>query len=61
MSDKPCDTRDIITREELGTALRDLNFWWRDSWNSAIAWRGCILHPEDAADDILLAVKKRRA
>lgn len=49
-----------ITRDELTEALRSMRIWARRGKDENTAWRMHVLHPEDAANDILISVEVQR-
>lgn len=50
-----------ITPEELRVALGTVRLWFRTMDSGDVAYRGTILHPVDAADDIMTIVGRMRA
>lgn len=50
-----------ITPEELRVALGTVRLWFRQTDNGEVAYRGTVLHPVDAADDIMAVVGRMRA
>jgi hypothetical protein len=53
-------TTNIISRDELTAALRVMRLWARHGPYENAAWRMLVLHPEEAADDILTAAEEWR-
>ena len=49
-----------ITRDELVKAIKNLRFWLRPESVTGVAFRGFILHPEDAVDDIITGIEHNR-
>lgn len=47
----------MITTDELAEALKRARVWLAPDEQPGVAYRGYILHPEDAARDIMLAVQ----
>jgi len=45
-----------ITEEELRYALKTIRLWFVVDKQASIAHRGHVLHPEDAASDIIIAI-----
>jgi len=50
----------VITREELAEALKKTRVWLVPEEQPGTAFRGFILHPHDAADDIIQAAQLAR-
>lgn len=50
----------MITREELAEALKKTRVWLVPEEQPGTAFRGFILHPHDAADDIIQAAQLAR-
>jgi hypothetical protein len=46
----------MITEEQLLYALKTVRLWIQPEGNLGVAYRGHILHPEDAARDIAIAI-----
>jgi hypothetical protein len=53
-------TAEVFTAEELADALKTVRFWGRVSDSEPIAYRMKVLHPDDAAQDILTGIRVRR-
>lgn len=51
--------RETITVAQLRWALANLRFWLVPEEEPGTAYRGMILHPEDASADILIGVSRR--
>lgn len=51
----------MITQEELAEALKSIRLWVTVAgFGNETAFRGKVLHPEDAAKDILTSIEVRR-
>ncbi len=49
-----------ITEEELKSALKRVRMWLRPESIMSLAFQGYLLHPEDVAGDIMIAVQHER-
>lgn len=49
-----------ITAAELAAALRTVRLWLQPERREGLALRGTVLHPEDAANDIMIAAAHAR-
>jgi hypothetical protein len=49
---------ELFTREQLESALHEVNFWLKPESQPGHALRGTILHHLDAANDIILWIRR---
>ena len=54
------DDGTLITLGELKCALSALRFWFRHKPDDDEAYRGSLLHPQDAANDIMISIDHLR-
>jgi homoaconitase/3-isopropylmalate dehydratase large subunit len=51
---------DTLTAEELKMALAAVRLWFRKPDSEEVAYRGTVLHPQDAADDMMRIIRRFR-
>lgn len=52
---------EMFTHAQLTEALKKVRLWYHDPYDQEMAHRSTILHPEDAANDIILSIRLTRA
>ena len=55
---RAANAEENFTREQLTSALAELNFWLKPESQPGHALRGKLLHHEDAANDIIMWMRR---